>query len=991
SQTEALTITVEVARVLEAAARAGVVHRDLKPQNIKLVDGQIKVLDFGIARADGISSLTLTHSFVGTPEYSAPERTQGQGDLRADIYSLGVILYTLLHGHVPFQGATPLSVLRQHESVVPEIADSVPAPVRHILSRCLAKNPAERYQTPQELIASLETALGEAPLASPNADDATEELPNAALPAPVRFSRSFFSHAVGTTADSMGVAYPPAAAPRATAPALPAQDFTPAPVANLPVALTSFVGREREAEDVQSLLASTRLLTLTGPGGAGKTRLALHVAALRLVDYTDGARLVELAPLSDAHLVPQAVAAALGVREGADRPQLDVLVEFLRSRRFLLVLDNCEHLVQACAQLAEQLLRACPYLRILATSREPLGVVGETAWQVPPLAIPDLTLQEQTPDALERYEAVRLFRDRASSVKPGFTLNQRNARVVAEICARLDGIPLAIELAAARVRVLSLEQIASRLDDRFVLLTGGSRTALPHHQTLRAAMDWSYELLDPDEQALFRQLSVFAGTWTLEAAEAILQSHGDVLDLLAALVDKSLLRHETTPDGESRFSLLQTVREYARERLDECVDCTDAHGRHLTYYREFAEAAGQRIRGAEQLSWLERLEQDHDNLRAAMDYSLSAPGQVKQGLRLALALGWFWYLRGYRGEGRAWLERLLSTSDELPSKLRSRALSTAAHLTYYTGQPSAALALADAGLRIARETGDPSTIAWALLYRSVVQPDAALLAEPRWQECLTLFRQTGEDWGVALALSWLGFADYDRQEFASATDRFTEALALFRQAGDRWGMAMALARVSFMAEHNGDLALAEAYLQEQQTLAEELGHKGAMAGGLKILAAFSEDHEDYEQAITRFERSIALYRRIGERRSTVGPLLRIARLTMRRRGDYERTEALLRECTAICQETDDVTNLLKAMLGWIELALLRGETVRAAQLIGAVEASLDREGEVPQSKEREGIARELRALREQLPADGASALDLGAKMALRQAMAFSLA
>ncbi|MGH2355976.1 MAG: protein kinase domain-containing protein, partial [Chloroflexota bacterium] len=514
----ALSIVLEIAHALEDAHAHGIVHRDLKPHNVKLVDGQVKVLDFGIAHVEGVPGLTIPGQRVGTPAYSAPEWASGTADIRADIYALGVILFALLEGHVPFQGTTAQAVLRRPEPVPLPVAAHAPPEAQAVLRRCLATDPQQRFQTPAELVAALRMAAR----GLPELGEAVPPEPDAAPPAVGDPPAAPLSQ----TLDLPPATPQPSQLPQETTHGTPGS--VPGAAHNLPAALSTFVGREREAAEVQRLLRGegdrprARLVTLTGAGGAGKTRLAIHVAASLLGNYPDGVRLVELAPLADAALVPQAVAAALGVRETPGRPVADTLVDTLAPRCLLLVLDNCEHLVAACAALAEALLRACPDLQILATSREALGLLGETTWPVPALSLPAATaLPVARVAEVAEHEAVRLFTERAAASSPGFALTEQNAAAVAEICRRLDGLPLAIELAAARVRALSVQQIAARLDDRFRLLTAGRRAALPHQQTLRASMDWSYELLAEPERQVLRRLAVFAGGWPLEAAEAV--------------------------------------------------------------------------------------------------------------------------------------------------------------------------------------------------------------------------------------------------------------------------------------------------------------------------------------------------------------------------------------------------------------------------------------------------------------------------------------
>ena len=444
---------------------------------------------------------------------------------------------------------------------------------------------------------------------------------------------------------------------------------------NLPAPRTSFVGRETELQNIKRDLAMTRLLTLTGAGGCGKTRLALEVARGSVGAYPDGVWLVELAPLSEGMLVAQAVAATLGVQEQPERSLTDALVNFLRAKRALLVLDNCEHLVDAVARLVDTFLNSCPDLRVLATSRESLNVEGELNWLVPSLSVPSLG-QSPRVEELAGYESVRLFVERASHRNPAFSRTPENAHAVARICGRLEGIPLAIELAAARVG-LSVEQIAARLDDSLRLLTTGSRTASPRHRTLRGTLDWSYALLSEPERSLFCRLSVFAGGWTLEAAEVVGaevdNEQVDVLDVLSRLVDKSLVVAETTGGGGVRYRMLEPIRQYAREKLEEGGEAEEVRRQHASFFLSLTEEPELRLRGAEDVEWLERLEAEHDNLRAALSWVLER-GEAELGLRLAGALWPFWEAHGHYSEGRRWLEEALEKGGQASAAARAKVL-----------------------------------------------------------------------------------------------------------------------------------------------------------------------------------------------------------------------------------------------------------------------------------------------------------------------------
>ncbi|HET7376899.1 MAG TPA: NB-ARC domain-containing protein, partial [Anaerolineae bacterium] len=443
---------------------------------------------------------------------------------------------------------------------------------------------------------------------------------------------------------------------------------------NIPIPLTSFIGRERQIEDIKALLTKSRLVTLTGAGGSGKTRLAVQVATDLVNTFEDGVRWVELAALKDAALVPQAVAKVLDVREGPNQPLSETLVHDLRTKQVLLVLDNCEHVIAACAQLAEMLLHSCPNLRILTTSVEKLRISGETVRLVPSLSVPRSEVITSL-EEVNQSEAARLFIERATAILPTFSLNLQQAALVVKICQHLSGIPLAIELAAARVNMLSLEEIVKRLGDRFRLLVDGGRITIAKHQTLRATMDWSYELLGEQERILFQRLSVFAGGLSLEAAEAVCSGEKlnqlDILNLVGHLVDKSLVSVDAqinSQSGQTRYRLQETIRAYAHEKLDDSGETERLRKQHRDYFIAFAEEAEPKLKSAEQFDWLDRLEAEHDNLRAAWEYAIESDADL--ALRLASALLDFWSMRVNPGEGRLWLAQLIHRTNQWGSTAR---------------------------------------------------------------------------------------------------------------------------------------------------------------------------------------------------------------------------------------------------------------------------------------------------------------------------------
>jgi len=547
--------------------------------------------------------------------------------------------------------------------------------------------------------------------------------------------------------------------------------------------------------EIKRLLGTTRLLTLTGAGGCGKTRLALEVAADVLEDSKEEVSWVELAALSKSAFVPQAVAAALDVLEQPGRELIETLTDHLRPKALLLLLDNCEHLLESCAHLAERLLQACPYMRILVTSRESLGIAGELIYRVPSLALPN-PWHIQKPEDLMRYESARLLVERATLNQPEFVLTQSNAPAIVQVCHRLDGIPLAIELAAARVRVLTVEQIAERLNDRFRLLTGGSRTVLSRHRTLRAAMDWSYDLLPQKERTILHRLSVFAGGCTLDAAEIVcsgksIQGH-EVLDLLAQLADKSLVVVETQ-SGEARYRLLETVRQYGRDRLEETEEAADVRRRHLDWYLGLAERAEPELRGPAQGIWLKRLETEHDNLRAALEWTKVETDCAEAGLRLAGALYRFWFLHGHWSEGRGWLEGALSATNDPAVPALPKALRGAAQLAWRQGDDGRATALAEKGLAVSRELGDREEIAWhhLALGTAVLQSDTGR-AKALFENSLALSGELGDKWRVSMALAQLGFVARYEGDYEQAAAHYEKSHALSREVGDQWLIAHAL-------------------------------------------------------------------------------------------------------------------------------------------------------------------------------------------------------
>lgn len=646
-------------------------------------------------------------------------------------------------------------------------------------------------------------------------------------------------------------------------PALPSLGAFPN---NLPIQLTSFIGREGDLAKVRELLLRASLLTLTGAAGCGKTRMAIQVAADVLDCFVDGVWLVDLAPVANPALVVQSMASTLCLREQPGSTILQTLIAHLQPRRSLLILDNCEHVVEACARLAEELLHACPSLKVLATSREALNVGGEIAWRVPSLSLPEVD-RGFTTDGLAKSEAVRLFIDRAMLSHPNFTLTQDNATPIAQICKRLDGIPLAIELAAARVKMMPADEILSRLEDRFRLLTGGSRTALPRQQTLRAAVEWSYKLLIPPERILFDRLSVFAGSFDLEAAEAVCAGdHAEpesILDHLSHLVDKSLVVSSEDGPGAGMFRLLETLRQYGSELLARTADADETRRRHAAYFLALFEDVEQKLRGPEQRTWLTRLEEGHDNVRAALRW-MADSGDVERELRLAGAMVRFWHTRGYFTEGRQWLAGALGRSSG-SSPARAKALLAAARLAHAQGDYEASTQSAEKSLSMWRELGDATGLAHCLNSLGSVAYERGDLenAHRYWEQSLAVARQLGDGVGIARALNNLGSLSYEREDYEAARSLHEESLALRREHNDQWGLAMSLGNLGDALFRLGDHTAARSLYVESLSIRRELGDPHGIASGLERFAVLSCAHGQPRRALHLAAAAAALRRTLG--------------------------------------------------------------------------------------------------------------------------------
>jgi non-specific serine/threonine protein kinase len=811
---EALQVCAKIAEALEAAHGRGVIHRDLKPGNVMIgPHGLTKVLDFGLALRDrsepptdsgapetpritssGDGGLTEPRSddptlgissdgdfkewrIAGTPGYMGPEQIGGHPlDARADIFAFGCVLFECLSGRPAFRAATLAEMLGRVLHAEPEwslLPERAFPGVRSLLGRCLEKNVERRLPRIREARLEIEEVLG------------------------IR-----------------------------RAAAIRAGESEPLTPHNLREPLTSFIGRERELHVCVGILRETRLLTLIGSGGCGKTRLALHVAAQVRSEFPDGVWLVDLAPLSDDDRVAQALASLVGVREEPGAPLVGTLARHLETRRVLVVLDNCEHLLAASASLAATLLTSCPQLRVLATSRQLLGISEEHVRVVPPLEVPPAG-GVVAPARVEENASVRLFAERGRMARPEFAVDERTTPAVIEICRRLDGVPLAIELAAARLRVLSIEQIRARLDDCFRLLAGGGKGLLPRHQTLLATLEWSETLLIDEERRLMRALSVFAGGWTLDGAVAVSNPDRDpfdTLDALSQLVDKSLVMVEPDLEVDQRYRFLDTVRRFAGERLAESGELAAFRDRHRDHFLSLAETAETRLWGPEQSRWLHRLESEHENLLAALTWCAER-GEAEPALRLAGSLYRFWYTRGHHRLGRAALERALSLPGADSSlEPRARALYAAAGMAIFQGDSESARARYEEALAIYQRLGAENGVARTLIGLGMVASRRSDWPAARswYGRSVELYRRIGDPRSLAVALHNLGDVEMRAGELEPARDWFEQSLESGRETGNQSVTAVTLASLGEVMARLGNLGTARRHLLESARLAAEL-------------------------------------------------------------------------------------------------------------------------------------------------------------------------
>jgi predicted ATPase len=976
---EALDVALQVAAALKAAHAAGIIHRDIKPENIMLrPDGYVKVLDFGIAKlteklvqnqdagqgsvqessgqpfavdagpinrrsnSDEAPTIFRGHTesgmLVGTARYMSPEQARGfKVDARTDIFSFGAVLYEMLAGRVAFKGRDSSeiisSILRSDPQPLSRYAPEVPAELEQIVSRALAKGRAQRYQTVSEMTQDLRALRQELEFKAKLKSSAQQSAGNAAASSP-RATQS----ANSAQARSMSVQ-----------PGLASLEVKN----NIPAQPTPLIGREEELALIQQLLCrnDVRLLTLTGPGGAGKTRLGVEAVSSLLNEFPDGVIFVALASISTPELVASAIAQTFGIKQSGAVPLIETLKQTLRGRRLLLLMDNFEQ-VLAAARLVSELLTTCPELKILVTSRAPLHLRGEREFEVPPLALPDLS-EATSVEALSQYAAIALFIERAIAIQPEFTLTNENARAVAEVCIRLDGLPLAIELVAARLKLLSPAEILTRLEHRLALLTGGAKDLPRRQQTMRKTISWSYDMLGRSEKKLFRRLSVFVGGCTLSAVEAICgDALGiDVLDGLSSLVDKSMLRQKEQSKTEKRFKMFETIREFSREQLLASVETESVERRHALFFLELVERAEPFLTGPEQVVWLERLESEHNNLRAALGWAV-AGAEKEIGLRMAGAMYRFWEVRGHQSEGRDWLVRLLKDSDGAPGSVRARAFLRAGGLE--------------------RDHGN---------YEQASQ---------LFQNGLALYQDLGDKWGVAATLNGLGDMAHQQGNYQEATARYQEALVLFKEIGNEQAVSYVLNNLGNVARDQGDYERASEIHEEALALFRNLGDKRALATSLFNLGEVAQYKGDYARAAELQNESLALKREVGDKRGIMFSLANLGDIA-RGQGDYKRAARFYEESLALCREIGDKRGVAFCLEGLAEVACTQNAFERAAQLFGAAEALREAIGAPLPIVERADYERWREAARAGLDEETFTGLRAqGREMNLERAIAYGL-
>ena len=855
---EALRLGVKLAGALETVHQMGVLHRDVKPGNILITDyGEPQLTDFGIARIVGAFE-TVKGTVTGSPAFTAPEVLQGEApSISSDIYGLGATLFCAVTGHAAFERLSGEQVMAQFLRITteptPELTGrNLPADLRLTIERAMARTVADRPGSAEELGNLLRDVERHN---DRNVDDM-------AMPAGERTYR------VDVLAGSNRGATPTANEQ------LPAEEAPSPPLlprrrkdGNLPLELTSFVGRRTELAEAKRLLSVSRLVTFTGIGGVGKTRLALKVGADARRAFTDGVWLVELGRLRDPALLADTFADTFGLRERSARPPSILLAEYVSDRNLLLIVDNCEHIIAAVAGLVEPLLRACPNLKVLATSRESLDLAGETVMRVPPLTVPDATAPPPSGRGVTITDAVALFVERAHAAVPDFDLTDANKPAITQICQQVDGLPLSIELAAVRLRAMSATQIRDRLTDRYALLTRGHRGAPSRQQSLRMSVDWSYWLCTPDEQRLWAHVSIFAGLFDLEGVEGVSGGYfGSVppLDILESLVNKSILIREESVAGV-RFRMLETLRAYGRDKLQESGEYSTVARRHRDWYLQLVKHAESEWISPQQTAWITRLQQEQPNIRDAMEFCTSETGEAVVGLRMAVALYPFWFTRGLFSEGRRWLDRLLAADGESPTVERVQALYLSGEMAGLQGDIAAAVPLAAKARELAELLGD-AEISAAVSY---VEGNLALYSgEPAkavtcFEHALSGLRPEANLVRRIEALVARGLAGWLVGDAALAIASHQEVLAITREHGESVYRAYSLWVLGLVSWRQGRSRAGSELLEEGVRIAHRVDDPVSGALCVEALSWIAAEEGQEERAAVLMGAARALRKVVG--------------------------------------------------------------------------------------------------------------------------------
>ena len=896
-----VTYIKQVADALQYAHEQKLIHRDVKPENMLLGRREEVLLsDFGIATIAHSSDSLSTKEAVGTLTYMAPEQIEGHPREASDQYALGCVVYEWLCGVSPFEGS-PTELMVQQLSMPPphlhEKVATVPLEVEQVVLHALAKDPSERFASVRDFALALEEAYRET--------------------------------SSGQTQRALSSAY--------------VTGYRSSSLRMLPAQLTPLVGREQEIAAGCALLRrpEVRLVTLTGTGGIGKTRLALQLATELTDDFTDGVSFVSLASISDPDLVLSTIAQALGLKETTGQSWLDLLQVFFRHKYSLLLLDNFEQIVTAAPPLVT-MLQACPGLKVLVTSRTLLHISGQYHFPVGPLSVPDLNhLPDHT--FLAQYAAVALFVQRAQALRPDFRLTATNARAVAELCVRLDGLPLAIELAAARIPLLSPQALLSRLSQRFMVLTSGGQDAPARQQTLRNTIAWSYDLLDAEEQQLLRRLSVFVDGCTLEGVEGLYQALGEetlkVFDGLASLVDKTLVRQSEQGDGEPRFGMLETISEFGLDALTTCGETEAAQQAHALYYLRFAETADLALQGPQDALWFARCEQEYANLRTAMRWLLER-GAIELALRLGAALWGFWWIQERLQEGWHLLEQALARSEEVSVAVRAKAFSTAGRLAGYQGNTERGERLCQEGLALARQAGDTQRVMQATFYLAEVlyMKGDLVMSRELFEESLKLAQKIGDQLFIAWAPHALAHFPLRQGDYGRTRQLAEESLRRFRELGVKHGKCHAVFLVAGVLVRQGNLASAQALVEEGLALSRELGHDRMYMANIQ--GEISLLQGDLTAARLLFEKSLAYFQeRANEKQA--GWVLSFLGKVSAAQGDYQAARAYYQ--ASLLRNGEVERNLVPldippALEGLAAVVAAQGNAAWAARLWGTAEA-----------------------------------------------------